>query len=231
MAKRREDIDALLARSSEDLAKIESGYEASLAGKQIAPALRIDIKNLCENLRSVLDYLACDIREAFCPKADPNARFYFPILPDRPQFESRVDGWFPELKAAAPDVWRQVEAVQPYHAEFHWLGEINRVNNENKHGQLVEQTRTEAQEVRVTTQGGGQVSWNPANVRFGSGVSIGGVPVDPRTQMPVPHPLQRVDRITWVDFQFEGMGVSALGLLRQAVEGVRTINDRLQAYL
>jgi hypothetical protein len=231
MASRLGDIEALLERARKDLAKIENDYGESLSAKQIDPALRIDIKNLCGNLRSVLDYLARDIREAYCQSADPKARFYFPILPDRQQFEAQVDKWFPDLRAAAPDVWASLEGVQPYQIDFDWIAQFNRVNNDNKHKQLVEQTRAERHEVRVTTQGGGRVSWSPRNVRFGSGVSIGGVPVDPTTQMPVPDSSQRVQRITWVDFQFEGIGVSALGLLRRAVEGIREINQRLQKHL
>lgn len=42
---------------------------------------------LCENLRSILDYIAHDVREALCASADPKARFYFPILPSRQEFE------------------------------------------------------------------------------------------------------------------------------------------------
>jgi len=65
-------------------------------------------------------------------------------------------------------------------------------------------------------------------VRFGSGVSIGGVPVDPRTQRPISHPSQVVTEIVYVDWRFTDPNVSVLPtlekiavLVRQAVEDVR----------
>lgn len=221
MASRRSDIEALLTRSERVLEQIEAEYQRSLDQNEISAELRIDIKNLCENLRSVLDYLAHDIRERFCPNA--KGRFYFPILPDRKQFEKKVAAWFPDLDTKAPELWKYLESIQSYHSNRAWLGQFNSVNNDNKHDSLVEQTRYEIEQVRATGQSGGQVSWNPANVRFGRGVLINGVPVDPATQLPVPDPSQLIERILWVDFQFEGIGVSALQLLKRALSGTSEI--------
>ena len=188
MTDRRQDINALLIRSNDDFTKIEDEYIESLQAQKVSSALRIDIKNFCENLRSVLDYLAQEIRQKHCPPASPKDRFYFPIRQDYSTFESTLRKSFPDLKSSCPDLWDYLESIQPYHPGYVWLSHFNQLNNENKHGSLVEQTRIERQEVRVTTQSGGQIGWNPQGVKFGSGVSIGGVPVDPRTQLPVPHP-------------------------------------------
>ncbi|MGB7621809.1 MAG: hypothetical protein WBN92_05620, partial [Terriglobia bacterium] len=138
--------------------------------------------------------------------------------------------WYPGLRSAAPAVLADLEGVQPYQKGFGWLGHLNRVNNENKHGDLVEQVRSENVETRVTGQGGGQVSWT-SGVTFGSGVSVMGVPIDPVTQLPVPSPLIKVERITWVDFQFAGIGVSALALLKASVPGVKMIEVKLRPHL
>ncbi len=231
MTTRSNSIKALLARSAKDVARIEQEYKDSLDAKRVSDELCIDIKNLCGNLRSVLDYLASDIREIHCPNARPKERFYFPVLPARAQFEARMAQWFPDLEVSSPDVWNYLESIQPYHDVFQWLGHLNRVNNENKHEALVEQTRTETERVSVTTKGGGQVSWTPASVQFGNGVFIGGVPVDPNTQMPVPHPSQTVERVVWVDFRFADLKVSALALLKAATDGVRAIADDLSKWV
>jgi hypothetical protein len=169
-----------------------------------------------------LDYLARDMREKHCPSANPNAHFYFPILPDAVQFQKRMNKWFPRLRTACPDLWDYLESVQPYHAANNWLGDFNRVNNENKHESLVEQTRTETERVNVLFAGG-DVSWNPDAVKFGPGVLIGGLPVNPSTQMPVPHPSQKVERIIWVDFKFDGIDESAISLLQSSLAGIRRI--------
>jgi hypothetical protein len=65
-------------------------------------------------------------------------------------------------------------------------------------------------------------------VKFGSGVSILGVPVDPRTQKPVPHPSIEVQDILWVDFRFEGIDASALQLLEQTLAGVKAIITQIR---
>lgn len=229
MSSRQASIRALLDKAAGQVSKIEAEYYKSLNAQTIDPALRIDIKNACENLRSVLDYLAADIRERHCPTAPASDRFYFPILPDKKMFDTRLDQWFPGLRQSAAVVASVLEAVQPFQSGQEWIGLFNRVNNENKHGDLVEQTRVETQQTRVTGQGG-QVSWGPG-VTFGSGVSVLGVPIDPRTQLPVPHPSIKVERITWVDFQFAGIGMSALGRLKQALAGIGKIEAMVRPLL
>lgn len=230
MGSREASIRALFAKADAQIGKIEAEYNKSLHAKVIDPSLRIDIKNVCENLRSVLDYLAADIREHHCPGASASDRFYFPILLDKKMFDGRLDLWFPGLRQSAPAVASALESAQPFQAGQEWLGQFNRLNNENKHGDLVEQTRVETQQTRVTGQGGGQVSWGPG-VTFGRGVSVMGVPIDPKTQLPVPHPSIKVERITWVDFQFAGIGVSALGLLKQARAGIGNIEVTVRPLL
>jgi hypothetical protein len=128
------------------------------------------------------------------------------------------------------DLWNYLESVQPYKAAYAWLDKLNRVNNENKHENLIEQTRTEIQRVNVSF-GSGSVSWNPGAVKFGPGVFIGGVPVNPNTQMPVPHPSQKIDRIIWVDFKFDGINESALALLKESLKGVSKISTDTYLWL
>jgi len=229
MGPRQASIRALLKKVGSQVRQIEAEYNKSLHAKAIDPGLRVDIKNACENLRSVLDYLAVDIRERHCPQASSKDRFYFPILPDKKTFDSRLDQWFPGLRQAAPAVVSALEAVQPFQSGQEWLGHFNRLNTENKHCDLVEQTRVETQETKVTRQGG-QVSWT-SGVTFGQGVSVMGVPIDPRTQLPVPHPSLKVERITWVDFQFATIEVSALGLLKKALNGISTIEATIRPLL
>jgi len=228
---RKADIVSLLSRAEGQLVAIGKEYEGSLHRQSVDPALRVDIKNYCENLRSVLDYLAHEIREKLCKGANPRARFYFPILPDATQFSAQASKWFPGLQGASPTVWSFLEQFQPYQQGKAWLGHFNKVNNENKHGNLVPQTRQETTRIQADIAGGGSVSWNPANVRFGSGVYIGGVPVDPRTQMPAQDQRLTVTKTIWVDFVFDGIGVSAIGLLREALSGVKAINAALSPHI
>ncbi len=230
--KRKGDIAALLAKSEQQLNEILKAYDSSLQQQAIAAPLLVDIKNYCENLRSVLDYLAHEIREKYCPGANPKDRFYFPIFPDATQFAAQAGKWFPGLASSASRVWAALESCQPYQPAFAWLGLFNKVNNENKHGALVPQTRQElGTQVKAEIQGGGSVAWNPSSVRFGAGVSIGGVRVDPSTQMPIADPRLKVTRTVWVDFHFDGIGGSAIGLLRESLSGVKAIDASLNPYV
>lgn len=229
---RQSDISALLDRANQQLKSIATEYESSLHKQTIAAPLRVDIKNLFENLRSVLDYLAHDIRDEYCTPTKPSDRIYFPILPDASQFSARVSHWFPGLKSAAPEIWLELERSQPYQAGNAWLSHFNKINNENKHGALVAQTRQEvASRIDAKITAGGAVSWDPKSVRFGSGAFIGGVPVNPRTQMPVPDPRLSIVKTIWFDFFFDGIEVSALALLRDSVNGINAIRNGLAPYL
>lgn len=75
------------------------------------------------------------------------------------------------------------------------------------------------------------MSWDPKSTRFGSGVYIGNVPVNPATQMPVPDPRLNVVKTVWFDFFFDSIGASALGLLRESVNGIKAINSGLATHL
>ena len=216
MGSRDASIEALLTKAADQVERITSEYAASLHAKKIAPALRVDIKNACENLRSALDYLAADLRQQFCPNA-ARENFYFPILPDPATFDAKLDKWFPGLRESVPQLASELELLQPYHQDQEWLGQFNRVNRENKHGDLVEQTRVATSETTVSGSTG-KVSWRPDSVIFGPGVSILGAPIDPRTQLPQKGSQVQVKQVVWVDFQFRGLGVSALWLLRTALD-------------
>jgi hypothetical protein len=210
---------------------IEAEYNDSLRKKEISARLRVDVKHVLGNLRSALDYLACDIREIHCPNVNPKDRFYFPILRDRSHFNANVRQWFPGIDTTCVDLFNYLESVQPYKKGYEWLGEFNKINNENKHDRLVSQEKHETcGGGRITTPDVGSITWNKG-VTFTKGVSLMGAPIDPATQMPVPNPGQKVERIIWVDFRFEGTSISVLGLLKKGQKGIKNIVDSCQKWL
>ncbi|MEX0749605.1 MAG: hypothetical protein WD359_02260 [Dehalococcoidia bacterium] len=217
---RRSQIAALLAAARNDLRPIEAKYRSSLSSQGIDYDLQIAIKNLLENLRSALDYVAHEIRDVHCPAANKNARLYFPICPSKSSFAADL----PDLEVNRPAIVGYLASIQPYgEPKWQWLEAFVLLTNENKHHHLVPQTRTERVRVKATRSGAGEVSWDPSSVRFGSGVSILGSPVDPSSQLPAPSPGLEVVHTVWVDFHFDGVPGSALGLLRQFVDGVDEI--------
>lgn len=225
---RIKSINAQLKRVKELLPKIETEYELSLNKKEIEEDLKLDIQNYCGHLRSILDYLAKEIVDTHCPKVDPKKSLYFPITGDANSFNKMMTDKYPDLMTNSKDLYDFLESIQPYKSDKNiWLSQFNKVNNENKHNNLIEQKRTESRTVKVTSnKGGGSVSWGPG-VRFSGGVSVMGVPIDPSTQMPVPNNTTTTQVTIWVDFKFDGINVSALGLLRQALSGIEDIVDKV----
>ena len=228
---RKSQIEALFLRAKKQLADITEEYKNSLANQNISDLLKVDIKNFCENLRSVLDYLSHEIHELYCFSSS-NSRFYFPILPDNSQFTSCMNQWFPSLSTNNVAIYSFLESIQPYQPNYKWLGDFNKVNNENKHGSLVQQTREETIKITAkSTLSGGSVTWIPKSVKFGSGVYINGVLVNPVTQMPIPSQTQTLTKTIWVDFIFDGINQSALNLLNDSFAGISNIYKKLEAMI
>jgi len=232
MADRKNSIKALIAKAEGSILKIEKEYNESLKQKTVNPNLKIEIKNYCENLRSTLDYLAREIVDAYCPNANPKNRLYFPILPNLNAFQNKMKQSYPNLQTNCKDIYDYLLSIQPFQKDDNkWLHFFNKLNNENKHENLVEQTKSETKRINVKMQNGSSVDWDPSGTQFQSGVFIGDVPVNPQTQMPYPHQSQEVKIITWVDFKFSGIDVSALWLLKKALNGIKnihtTINEKL----
>jgi hypothetical protein len=225
--KRAASIEALLRKAAADFSNLKKAYESSLAQKHVSEDLKVAIKNIFENLRSCLDYMAQDIFEAHCGGATKPDRLYFPIRSTLPEFQQAVAKDFPDLNTTSKAVYDILEAVQPYHAP--WLGQFNKLNNHNKHQDLVEQTRTEARRVTVS-RGGGSVSWGPG-VKFGGGVCVMGVPIDPQTQMPVPNTVAKTDVVIWVDFRFKEIDQSVLTFLDASLKNVEDLLNKLKVHV
>jgi hypothetical protein len=168
------DIEALVHRAEKVLIKINAEYEKALNSKEITSDLRIDIKEYFGNLRSVLDYLAHDLVDRYCPTANLKNRLYFPICTDEIFFKNTMQKFYPELITNCRFAYQILEELQPFmKPENIWLAYFNKLNNENKHDKLVAQKRCETKRINVETKGGGSVNWDPSAVKFGSGVFIG----------------------------------------------------------
>lgn len=215
--KRAASVEALIRKSREAFADLKKAYETSLHDRVVRDDLKVDIKNIFENLRSCLDYLAHELFEAFCGGAMKADRLYFPIRQTPAEFVQTMQRDYPGLQSNCKALYDILESMQSFRDP--WLGQFNRLNNENKHQDLVEQTRTESRRVTVAGPGGGAVSWGPG-VTFGSGVRVMGVPIDPRTQLPVPNNVVSTDITIWVDFRFREGGRSVLPFVDLSMDRV-----------
>lgn len=222
-----DDSHLLLTDAERLLSEIEQVCQTTLTSKSIPPTLRVRTKQFLDNIRSALDFLAFEVFTRFCaPGIQPSEitkaerRVYFPVRDDRAEFLKAVDTSFPGLNSTRPDLVSALQSPQPFQTGTPWLKHLVDLSNENKHRQLAPQTKTETKQVRATAASG-QVSWIPAQVQFGPGVFINGVPIDPRTQLPYPSPSQRVEITTWVGIEFTGSKLGVLPTLKEILAGAK----------
>lgn len=224
---RETSIKALIKKCDDSLSELSKDYQSSLDQKHLSEELKVDIKNILENLRSCLDYLAKDIHDKYTTKKQD--RLYFPIRYTKIEFDKAISNDFCDLNKICPDVYQCMEKIQPYNDN--WLGQFNSLNNNNKHYDLVEQTRTESRQVTVESRTEkGSVSWGPG-VRFGSGVSVMGVPINPATQMPVPNNIVNVIVAIWVDFTFKDNGKSIIPFIMKSIDNIKGICTQVRNFL
>jgi hypothetical protein len=73
------------------------------------------------------------------------------------------------------------------------------------------------------------VSWGPG-VKFGPGVSVLGVPIDPCTQLPVTNTHVKTEIIIWIDFKFKENGLSVLPFIEKSITQVEAIFYELKKH-
>ena len=85
-----DDAKELIRHAEGVFVKIRQAYEASLHAKVVSTTLRVEIKNLLENLRSALDFAARGLFNRYGSSPETNPKIYFPYATasqDRGMFE------------------------------------------------------------------------------------------------------------------------------------------------
>jgi hypothetical protein len=235
-----DDSKELVKHAEAELPKIRAAYEASLNEKAISPALLIEIKNFCENLRSALDFSAAGLFERYgtAPKGK-KPKTYFPYAlatQGRSDFErsGRIEMCIPGITASRPDVVAALVDMQHFGAPGReWLPKFMELNNENKHQRLAPQTRKEVKELRVSGGGASMSLGQGASITVGRGasISIGGAVIHGGQSFDVNRPPSvqggKVEVITWVSFHFAANDEPVMSLLESALAGTRTIVAKL----
>jgi len=232
---RRNDVQALLRAAADQLLTIEGGYERALRDESLD--LRVPVKNLMENLRSALDYMAHDIYESCCKagrtasgRSDPK-NIYFPYGQQEEDFRSGLGASLPGLQAAAPKVYDLLIAIQPFRCADSWLHDLCSILNTKKHDHLTPQVRQEAETHTVEGPAGSvMIPVNNPSIQVSSlpgTVQIFGVPAQFGSDgiRTAPSGRLRHIRTKWVAFVFEGTSVNVLGLLRRAVPSIRKLSE------
>lgn len=128
----------------------------------------------------------------------------FPDSQGEERFDKQIGKYFPGLEAKSPEVWRYLWMIQPFRRRGeHWLLPFNKVNNENKHFDLV---------VHKTRE---------APVGSAEAKRLGGIVLLEGAQQSG----------ILVEFRFSGVRKSAQMLLYSAKAGVRTHTEEILSLL
>jgi len=192
---RRKRIETLLKYAEEvQFKEVRQDYENAVQTRSIPEFLPVRIKNLCENLRSALDYIAQGLWDLYGNKGGTRPNVYFPIRRSLNEYEKYADSHFPDLKPKNLALWKFLERMQPIPGSSErWLGDFNKLNNRNKHFDLVLHTSRSAP------------VGSPDADKLGAVVHL-----DDQTN-------------EWIEFRFIEPDVNALMLIHSAVVGVKYI--------
>jgi len=214
-------VDVVLRKLPEQLQAIQKQYARALTIREMSDDLLHDIARFVEDCQRALDWTATDIDRAYGKASDRSP--YYPLHDAPAGFVAAMARDFPTVPQAVYDAMERHQPYQPGKKSLRYLHDLARVN---KHKDFTPQTRTESRRIRASS-GGAVVEWDPGAVTFGTGVSIGGVPVDLRTQRPVPSPTQEVTEIIYVGWNFVNPNVPVLPTLeslgRLIVEAVTDV--------
>ena len=230
-----DDAKSLIQHAEEELPKIRQAYYESLSAKAIGARLLVEIKNICENLRSSLDFAAHGLFDQHCAPTARKPKIYFPYATakqSRAEFDKngRIDTCIPGLSVVRPDVVNLLLEMQHFGSKgYKWLPAFMELTNENKHQRLVPQVRMEFKELRISGGGASIALGQGASISLGTGasMSIGGAVVRGGQTFDVNHPPQvqggHVEVITWVSFHFETNGEPVIPFIETSLNGVREI--------
>ncbi|MFZ5941801.1 MAG: hypothetical protein ACOYXB_14620 [Bacteroidota bacterium] len=88
------------------------------------------LKNILENLRSVLDYIAIDLATL---TGDRNRNIFFPYGRRQNHFKISIKRNLPKLQEKRPDLFNEIEKIQPFISKNNWLVELCELTNSAKH--------------------------------------------------------------------------------------------------
>lgn len=232
---RNNDIENLLAHVEKSLVNIKNSYDQSLHDKDIPAFLCIDIKNVMENLKSALDYMAQDVAITISNRKANNAalrkKIYFPYGKNKQDYDSSIKKNLPDLEIVRPDIYSLIEGIQPHTCGNAWLYDFCQILNENKHNSLSPQTRTSQKAYSVGLEGKFPAISAPAGeiIAPAGAISIDGIPVEFDLNTGIPHQTSGLEVMvtTWVRFVFQDTNIEVYPLLQIALNKIREASRKL----
>ncbi|MBJ6888880.1 hypothetical protein [Vibrio cholerae] len=139
-----EDIKELLEHSKKEVNAIAEQSKQGTINK-------IAVKNVLENLRSILDYHSQDILNVLKAKVSnkklPN-KVYFPYGQKENHFKISVKNNLPSLNEVLPEAYQLLESIQPFKSKDNWVVDLCSLTNEAKHNNLSKTKKQKSVSIR-----------------------------------------------------------------------------------
>ncbi|OPX60799.1 MAG: hypothetical protein A4E25_00209 [Methanobacterium sp. PtaB.Bin024] len=132
------NLKTLLTSTHVSTANFLDKYLRSNIEQTELDTLKVDLKNILENHRSLLEYTAHYMAERCTPKP---SKVYFPVAnskDDVQTFTKKINKWFPKLSNRSPSVIDYLLSIQEFNGET-WLRQLADLTNFNKHCSLSDQ--------------------------------------------------------------------------------------------
>jgi hypothetical protein len=225
-------VDVLLRKIDEAVETVRGHYQADLAAKEVSDDLLYAVRQTIQDCQSALDWTATAVKEKHIAASQWHP--YFPLVRVPGDFAAELEKQLKGLAACKPQIAAAFERHQPYQNGKAELGYLHTLAKVNKHRDFTAQTREETRWIEVPGPGGSSIGFQPAGpgqagISFGEGVrvSLGGVPVNPKTLQPLGGGPKPYHETVYVDWRFNDPEVSVLptlatlaGLVRGAVEDI-----------
>jgi hypothetical protein len=145
-----DEIRALLHDTQEQLRTVHLIYKECQDSGVVSPRLGPRVKNVIENQRSALDYIAVLIH-AKCGRPS-SAKIYFPFSTAPENFERDIDRRMPGVRGKRPDIADLIRDNQPFDKE--WMRWLEKLRNESGHNRLNRHSASELPQTRMKLPSG-----------------------------------------------------------------------------
>ncbi|HHS9551465.1 MAG: hypothetical protein E7I51_08615 [Raoultella sp.] len=139
---KNEDVEELIAKIKKDFNSLSTTANDALTDDEIEKLSAIDIKQIAENIRSALDYIAVDIIKS--TKLQNIKKIYFPYGSSIQKLES-INKWMPELKKINQNLYQSLIKYQDFNLpdSEKWIIQLCNLSVKVKHNELERPARNE----------------------------------------------------------------------------------------
>lgn len=229
-----QEILDIFSETQNQLTDIRTTYDNLKKDDDVPTSLKVKVKNLLENVRSVLDHIAFQIfqDEKLIGKIDD---VYFPLYcKNKPAFESFMKQKLPGLTNKNSNLYSKLEAIQFYDdpEKRVWMSDL-RIVNENKHRKLSTQEKRETDVLEIGGKSGKPMFRVGKQGSFTiSNLTMDDVPIDQPVTFSYDGKDPQIEglflnRIRVGEFRFSQLDKPVIPCLQQILSGVSGVIKNL----